>query len=403
MVHPMLFSPKIAVLVIAWACLVACNNHQSVTASEKEKMTPTSSHPIAIKLSPFMPDLKFKQPLFLLQSPNSADDWYVLEKQGRIYRARRLNGHWEKSLFLDISAKVDASESETGLLGMSFDPDFATNGYLYVSYTAHSNKRQVSQISTLARYQYRKSDTQVDPASASVILKVDQPFANHNGGHIAFSSRGLLYWGLGDGGSGGDPKGNGQNTQTLLGSLLRIDVSKLPYTIPSSNPFVDGGGRKEIFAWGLRNPWRYSFDRESGRLWLADVGQNDWEEVNLVQGGNNLGWNGREASHCYIRDLCDNAQFIDPIVEYDHGGGRCSITGGYVYRGQLYPELRGMYFYADFCTGEVWAVTQSGNGTYFSHRVLESGLNIASFAEDNQGELYVLHLGGTIHKIEAVP
>jgi len=387
--------------------LVACNSSTSTvdvppqTMAAQDQNSGTSM--LKIRLKPVMTDVNFEQPLFLTQSPGDNENYYVVEKNGKIFQLREQAGAWRKQLFLDISNEVEAGASEAGLLSMAFDPDYRTNGYLYVSYTASPSKKSNADSaleSRLVRFQFRQNA--VDKASQKLILALDQPYANHNGGHLAFSPQGYLMWGLGDGGSGGDPSGNGQNKNSLLGSLLRLDVKQLPYRIPEDNPYAKGGGRKEIYAIGLRNPWRFSFDRNSGQLWLADVGQNNWEEIDLVNLGDNLGWNGKEGSHCYVHDLCENSHYKDPILEYDHSSGNCSVTGGYVYRGSAYPQLRGIYFYGDFCSGIVSAVTQSGDGSYRSLPVLNSGLNIASFAEDNNGELYILHLGGSIHRIEAI-
>lgn len=403
-----LCKPKCVAAVI---CLLAaaCNNNSALDPVPNRAAKAVSigeSASIKVKLTPLMSDINFEQPLFLTQAPNDSEHFYVLEKKGVISRLQRTtSGSWQKSVFLDISQDVDASASESGMLSMVFDPAYATNGYMYVSYTASppaSKNADVALESRLVRFTVSKAGTSLDKSSQKIILTQDQPYANHNGGHLAFSPDGYLMWGLGDGGSGGDPHGNGQNSNTLLGSLLRLDVKKLPYAIAPTNPYAKGGGRAEIFAIGLRNPWRFSFDRSSGQLWLADVGQNAWEEVDLVDAGDNLGWNGKEGKHCYVHDLCENSHFKDPILEYDHGAGNCAITGGYVYRGKAYPELRGLYFYGDFCSGKVSVISASGDGSYRSQHVLDSGLNIASFAEDNDGELYIIHLGGSIHRIEAL-
>jgi len=386
--------------------LVACNGRSSQHEVGEARFTPADAGNslVKVKLTRVMPDFSFDQPVFMLQAPDDNDSFYVVLKKGVVYRLQRDGASsWHKQEFFDISHQVDASASEAGLLSMAFDPQFHDNGYLYVSYTAQPRKTHKPAVleSRLSRLYYNAKSGKLNIASENVILRVDQPYANHNGGHIAFSPQGYLMWGLGDGGSGGDPQGNGQNSQTLLGSLLRLDVRQLPYQIPADNPFAKGGGRREIFAMGLRNPWRYSFDSNSGQLWLADVGQNNWEEIDLVQAGDNLGWNGKEGKHCYVHDLCVNNHYKDPILEYDHSAGNCSITGGYVYRGKASPSLRGLYFYADYCSGEISAVMQAGEGDYRSMPLLKSGLNIASFAQDNQGELYVINLGGSIFRIDA--
>jgi uncharacterized repeat protein (TIGR03806 family) len=285
-----------------------------------------------------------------------------------------------------------------GLLGMAFHPDYANNGFVYLSYTAQPGSGLESRIS---RFTLNGTTQSLDPASESIVLRVDQPYGNHNGGHIAFGPDGYLYIGLGDGGSGGDPLGNGQNPATLLGAMLRIDVGDGTggYSIPPDNPFVGGGGAPEVYAYGLRNPWRWSFDRSSGALWLGDVGQNAYEEVDIITGGANYGWNLMEGNHCYPASAsCDSTGLVLPVAEYDHSQG-ISITGGYVYRGGDLPALAGRYLYADYGSGMIWSLHDNGSGGYSVSELLDTTLNIASFAEDQNGELYVLHLGGTIHKL----
>ena len=337
--------------------------------------------------------------VWLTQAPGQDNVWYVVEKPGRVLRIERNNSNqYQSRVFIDITDRVNAGPNEAGLLGMAFHPQYATNGYVYLSYTGDDG----GLVSNLSRFESSDGGASLSPGSEKRLLQVAQPYSNHNGGHIAFGPDGFLYFGLGDGGSGGDPRGNGQNTETLLGSLLRIDVNNGdPYAIPSSNPFAgDTQGRPEIFAWGLRNPWRWSFDRGTGKIWLADVGQNAWEEVNIITEPGNYGWNGREGAHCYESANCNNPAFIDPVIEYSHEHG-CSVTGGYVYRGAGISALQGVYIYGDFCSGTIWGARDTGNGVYKTFNLLESGLNIASFAEGNNGELYVLHIRGEIYRITA--
>ena len=286
---------------------------------------------------------------------------------------------------MDITDRVNSRGSEEGLLGLALSPHNERHLFLY--YSASNPRRSV-----VSRFNYGRIAA---PESELIILEVEQPYPNHNGGQIAFGPDGYLYIGLGDGGAAGDPLGSGQNTSSLLGSILRIDVSEStldqPYTIPPDNPFADGGGRGEIWAYGLRNPWRFSFDRETGDLWAGDVGQNEWEEIDLVERGGNYGWNTLEGNHCFNpRDNCDREGTIPPVLEYSLDGQPCSVIGGYVYRGDNIPWLQGAYVYGDFCSGKVFGLRYE-DGRVIEHKELaDTGLRIMSFAEDNAGELYLL-------------
>jgi glucose/arabinose dehydrogenase len=244
------------------------------------------------------------------------------------------------------------------------------------------------------------------PDSEEIILEVPQPFSNHNGGALIFGPDGYLYVGLGDGGSRGDPRGNDQNTGTLLGSILRLDVDGVAgdrnYAIPPDNPFVgDPDSRDEIWAFGMRNPWRISFDRQTDDLWAGDVGQNVWEEVDVIVAGGNYGWNVTEGAHCYRPSTnCATGGLIPPVQEYDHGSG-CSITGGYVYRGEALPSLAGVYLYADFCSGRIWGLRYEDGAATVTREIANTGLPIASFGEDAAGELYVLAFDGGVYRVVA--
>lgn len=350
----------------------------------------------AIKLQRVFGDIAMSNIVWLTQPPGRNDVWYVVEKAGRVQRIEQNNGKYQSTVFVDITDRVDAGPNEAGLLGMAFHPQFADNGYVYLSYTGNDG----GLVSHISRFESTDGGVSLSPATEKQLLTLRQPYSNHNGGQVMFGPDGYLYAGFGDGGAGGDPKGNGQNTQTLLGALLRIDVnSGDPYGIPPSNPFAGNGqGRPEIYAWGLRNPWRWSFDRKNGTIWLADVGQNAWEEVDIVAKPGNFGWNGKEGTHCYESANCNNPAFIDPVIEYSHEHG-CSITGGFVYRGTKIAGLPGVYLYGDFCSGTIWGAKVNDNGTYDASELLDSGLNIASFAEGNDGELYVLHIRGEIYRI----
>ena len=286
---------------------------------------------------------------------------------------------------LDLRDRVSSRGSEEGLLGIALSPHNERHLFLY--YSAANPRRSV-----VSRFNYANA---FDADTELIILEVEQPYQNHNGGQIAFGPDGYLYIGLGDGGAAADPQGNGQDTSTLLGSLLRIDVSEStvdqPYAIPPDNPFADGGGRPEIWAYGLRNPWRFSFDRETGELWTGDVGQNQWEEIDIIERGGNYGWNVLEGNHCFRpRDNCNREGTIPPVLEYSLDGSPCSVIGGYAYRGNAIPWLQGAYIYGDFCSGKIHALRHA-NGQVTDHKELaDTGMRIMSFAEDNAGELYLL-------------
>jgi uncharacterized protein (TIGR03437 family) len=309
------------------------------------------------------------------------------------------NGSVAQQPFLDIRSKTRA-QGERGLLGLAFPPGFAQSQRFYVNYT------DLDGDTVIAQYRVGSDRNAADAGSELVLLHIDQPFSNHNGGQLVFGPDGYLYIGMGDGGSGGDPFDNGQNGNTLLGKMLRVDVESEPgrVRIPPDNPFAAAGGsRPEIWALGLRNPWRFSFDRATGDLWIADVGQNEFEEVSFQpassRGGENYGWSRLEGLHCYPRDPCSRDGFVLPVTEYGHGEG-CSVTGGYVYRGRRSPGLRGIYFYGDLCSGRIWGVDRQGTG--FVNRLLaDSEFGITTFGEDEEGEIYVADANaGAILRIE---
>ena len=317
-------------------------------------------------------------------------------------------------IFLDIRERVNDQGNEEGLLGLAFDPGYESNGYFYVYYSASRPRRSV-----VSRFSVDPGDPgKGDASSEKQVMVIPQPYSNHNGGHLVFGPDGYLYVGVGDGGSANDPQGHGQDRTTLLGTILRIDVSTLDsegrYAVPPGNPFVgEGGGvREEIWAYGLRNPWRFNFDPATGDLWAADVGQNAWEEVHLILPGRNYGWNVMEGAHCFDggRSLssllrrgsgeCDRDGLEMPVVEYGRDGG-CSITGGYVYRGDRLPSLAGAYVYGDFCSGKIWAVRLE-DGAVAEHRLLvDSDLRLAAFGEGPAGELYMLSFDEKIYRFAA--
>jgi glucose/arabinose dehydrogenase len=325
---------------------------------------------------------------------------FILEKVGRIRVVQA--GTLLPVPFLDITDRVGSSQSEQGLLGLAFHPGYANNGHFYTNYTDQQGRTVVS------RFSVGSDPAQADANSEAVLLILDQPAGNHNGGHLAFGPDGYLYIGTGDGGASGDKFGNGQNGQTLLGAMLRLDVDGgQPYAVPADNPFAaDPGVRDEIWALGLRNPWRYSFDRQSGGLYLADVGQNTYEEINFQPadsaGGLNYGWPIMEASHCFPQDrACEQAGLALPVVEYDHSQG-CSVTGGYVYRGQEFPMLAGIYLFGDYCSGRIWGLAADGAGGWQVAEMAKTDALISSFGEDEAAELYLVDMGrGALFRIVA--
>ena len=315
---------------------------------------------------------------------------FVVGKRGQVFVMR--NGGILPTPFLDISGIVNSSGSEQGLLSIAFHPGYASNGLFYVNYTDRNGIGNT----VVARYRVSADNPdRADPSSATTLLTIEQPAQNHNGGLITFGPDGYLYIGMGDGGRADDPWGNAQNRGVLLGKLLRIDVNNGdPYTIPPDNPLAhDPSARPEIWAYGLRNPWRFSFDRATGDLYIADVGQNRWEWVHFQpagHGGQNYGWDVVEGSHCHEPPQgCDTSPFPAPIAEYGHGNGNISITGGYVYRGSSFPTLNGLYFYSDYGSGRIWAAQQEAPGSWHSEELLNTGMHISSFGEDEAGELYL--------------
>lgn len=329
---------------------------------------------------------------------NAGDErLFVAEQSGAIRVIS--SGELLRDPFLDLSGELSTG-GERGLLGLAFPSDYQETGRFYVYYTGDGGQSVLSRFSVTPG-----NPNRANPESEEVLLTQEQPFSNHNGGQIVFGPDGYLYVGLGDGGSGGDPQGNGQNLGTFLGKLLRLDVSgDAGYAVPPSNPFVDrDGARDEIWAYGLRNPWRFSFDRETGDLYIADVGQDAYEEVNFVAAGTgaglNYGWKIMEGLHCYEASECDQAGLTLPVIEYPHGPQwGTSITGGYVYRGSDVPALQGSYVFADFVSGRVWSA--SAEGGWAPKPLFETGFNVSTFGEDAAGELYVAaYDSGMIYRV----
>jgi glucose/arabinose dehydrogenase len=343
------------------------------------------------------------RPVFLTGADDGTSRLFIVEQTGRI---RILKGSTVLSTpFLSLAGSVSGG-FEQGLLGLAFHPNYETNRKLYVNFTNKAGNTVIRE--------YRASATNlnvVDTSTARRILKIDQPFANHNGGMLAFGRDGYLYMGMGDGGSSGDPGNRAQSINTLLGKMLRIDVNgrtaTKAYRIPKSNPYVGRSGLNEIWQIGLRNPWRWSFDRSNGNLWIGDVGQGKWEEVDRATRtssgpgrGINWGWRVLEGSHCYNPSTgCSTSGKTPPIAEYDHAAGRCSITGGYVYRGSAIPALVGGYVFGDYCSGEIWVIPATAAGPATPSLLLDTNLQISSFGENRNGELFVVDHGGRIYVI----
>ena len=340
-----------------------------------------------IRLHPVVEHV-FSKPVFLTASPDHTDRLFVVEQDGRIVILTA--GQPKHTPFLDIAERL-ATGGERGLLGLAFHPRYSSNGRFLVNYT-----RAKDGATVVAEYRVSSDPDRADPHE-TIRLVISQPYSNHNGGMIAFGPDALLYIGMGDGGAGGDPENRAQHRESLLGKFLRIDVEgPPPYRIPPDNPFVGQQGHPEIFALGLRNPWRFSFDRRTGELWAGDVGQNRWEEIDVIAKGKNYGWRLLEGGHCFNPTTnCELAQsVVPPVTEYGHDQGRCSVIGGYVYRGKRLPLLEGVYVFGDFCTGEIWGYRE-GQTT----RLLDTDLQITSFGEDRDGELYVIGYQGKIFQI----
>ncbi len=354
----------------------------------------------------------FNQPLGMMQAPMDSTRWFVLERAGRVRVFDNNPAVNIASDFIDISGIVDSGPGEAGLLGMAFHPNFQINGEAYLSYT----RTGAPLVSYISRFLSLDGGQTLDPTTEVPLLTINQDSGNHNGGNIAFSPLdGFLYIGLGDGGGAGDQLDRAQNPTNLLGAMLRINVNAgAPYAIPAGNMFVGNAlcnmtgfsmvDCPEIFAWGLRNPWRWSFDSVTGELWVGDVGQGTWEEVDRVVVGGNYGWRIREGAHCFNPPAaCPTVGLIDPVAEYDHGQG-ISITGGFVYRGTSVPGLVGSFVYGDFGSGRIWALVDDGMGNLNASELIVSALGISSFGQANDGEIYVLDFfAGQVYQIAPAP
>ncbi len=340
----------------------------------------------------------FQKPVFLTHAND--ERLFVVEQAGVVKIIA--DGVLQETPFLDIRDRVGSGSLEQGLLSIIFHPNFPNDPRLFIYYTDKQGDTHISSFIVEP-----ESPGYADPDREIKLLSVAQPYANHNGGQLAFGPGGFLFAGFGDGGSANDPLNHGQNPNSLLGTIIRIDVDSSGdgYGIPSTNPFVsDDNRRNEIWGWGLRNPWRFSFDRLTGDLYIADVGQNVWEEVHFQPaqspGGENYGWNILEGSRCFSQTNCNASGLEQPIFEYDHQG-HCSVTGGYVYRGSAFPQLYGNYFVADYCSGNIWALIQEEDGTWTHRSVLDTEFVVSSFGQDVNGELYLLdHNNGSVYQLQ---
>jgi quinoprotein glucose dehydrogenase len=360
---------------------------------------PMPDTPLAVKAVRAFPELKFNRPVLLTNAGDGSNRIFVAQQQGKIFVFPNNPDVDEPDLFLDWEKKTiyKNEEFEEGVLGLAFHPKFKTNGEFFMYYT------EPPHISVISRFKVSKSDpNKADPASEEQILRIPQPYWNHNGGTICFGPDGYLYIGLGDGGAGNDPHKNGQNPKTMLGKILRIDVDhkdeKKNYAVPKDNPWVsEPGAATEAYAMGIRNTWRMSFDRKTGTLWQADVGQDLWEEINLITKGGNYGWNLREGMHKFKEGSDAKPELIEPIWEYHHTVGK-SITGGVVYRGKKVPKLEGCYLYGDFVSGKLWGLKYDEKAKKVVANYLLQGDNlpVMTYGEDESGEVYFTTTFGQI-------
>ena len=382
---------------MAMACAIACSGKgvspTSAPPTAPKAATSSRSGPSAsgYQLVPTLPQANFDRMLAFVTIPGSANEAVIVTQGGVIYRLA-LDGGSPPATFGDVSGLLIANPgNEEGLLGLAFSPTFASDGRVFVDYVAGNPTRSV-----LARFNV--ANGAMDMTSEQIILEVPQPFDNHKGGQLAFGPDGFLYWGLGDGGSEGDPQQNGQKLSTLLSSILRLDVSGDTYAVPPTNPFVNvPGALPEKYAYGLRNPWRFSFDPATGDLWAGDVGQDKREEVDRITAGGNYGWSVMEGFECYRTPNCDQTGLTLPRAVYGHDVG-CAIMGGYVYRGTAMPELQGWFVYGDYCSGRVWAVDTTSNADPVL--LTNSGHSITSFGVLPDGEIVAITFDNAVYQLE---
>lgn len=394
--------------MIAVICAVAALCVQGSSGCTAAQERPDPGPMPAVELVNAFPKLKFDLPVFLCDDGVNHDLLYVVEQEGIIWRFKNDEATGEKTRFLDVADRIPRRRhNEEGLLALAFHPKFKENGYFYVNYSQFAGGGKPRRGVT-SRFTYDSESETVSVSSEKIILEVEQPWGNHNGCTLLFGKDGFLYLSFGDGGSAGDPHNHSQNLGTLLGTVLRIDVDKeqngKPYAIPEDNPFVDTpGARGEIWAYGLRNVWRMSWDRKTGHLWGGDVGQNAYEEIDLIVKGGNYGWRKREGMHAYNGGE-KTREMIDPVVEYGRDKG-ISVTGGYVYRGEKQKSLQGIYIYADYGTGRTWGLTYDYEKAQLTGLELMGHFpraTISSFGEDSQGELYACgHRPGVIYRVVA--
>jgi len=376
--------------MFVFIALVSCESVQTVTQETGYDITPA------------FPGLSFSRPVDLQNANDGTDRLFVVEQAGRILVFQNSSVVSSSKTFLDIQDRVNDVGGEEGLLGLAFHPDYASNGFLYVNYTAQSPRRTV-----ISRFSTDPANPDsADPATELIVLQFDQPFTNHNGGQLSFGPEGYLYIATGDGGSGGDPQNNAQNLNSLLGKILRIDVysssSGMNYGIPPDNPFTGTGFREEIYAYGLRNPWRFSFDPVTNALWTGDVGQDTKEEIDIIERGRNYGWRIMEGSLCFNPPAaCDTSGLTLPVWEYGHDLGE-SVTGGFVYRGSDLPSLVGSYIYGDYSSGRIWMLQYGGVQFVTNTLLVDASINISSFGIDEDSELYVCGYDGVIYKFIVV-
>ncbi len=387
---------KVILLLSVLPIIIVCAGSNT----EKEELVDRGEEESSsIQIKKAFPALKFTRPVDFQTPDDATNRVFIVEQRGVISSFTNLENVKEKTTFLTIEDKVDDSRNEMGLLGLAFHPNYSVNGLFYVNYTTATT-------TVISRFQVAADNPNIANAdSETVLLEFTQPYRNHNGGQLVFGPDGYLYIAVGDGGAAGDPQNHSQNRSNLLGNILRIDVDKvengLNYAIPEDNPYVNNTNfRNEIYAYGLRNPWRISFDVDTGVLWAADVGQNKIEEIDVIESGKNYGWNIMEASECYNAESCDQTDLILPVFEYLQTNGDVSITGGYVYRGEVIPSLKGKYIYGDFVSGRIWALTTDLNTRLSNELLIDTDITVSSFGTDINNEIYFCSFDGYIYKFQ---